>query len=164
MTTSPTPFLAELAQGQDGPPIPRAKRAYFQQRLRNRIFNFLLEKFEEARGKGLTKAALARRIEKSPEQISRWLGAPSNLTLDVTCELLLGIAAEELEPESSSPLAKISSNYSHFHALTDGANCSARVEQEPKNSARAELQSDFDRRNRAEGGASSLTGYTAQRS
>ena len=43
-------------------PIPAAKRAYFQQRLRNRIFNFLLEKFLSGQETGLTKAILSRRI------------------------------------------------------------------------------------------------------
>ena len=104
MTTSQMPFLSELAAEHAGAPIPAAKRAYFQQRLRNRFFNYLLDKFESSRARGLTKATLARRIEKSPEQISRWLGAPSNFTLDVACDLLLGIAAEEIEFESSSPL------------------------------------------------------------
>ncbi len=131
MTTSPTPFLAELAAGPSGPPIPRATRAYFQQRLRNRVFNHLLERFEAARAKGLTKAMLARRIEKSPEQITRWLGAPSNLTLDVACELLLGIAAEEFELSSSSPLAQVEGNYSHFKFLTEGDGATAEYKPQP---------------------------------
>jgi hypothetical protein len=131
------PFLAELAAGPSGPPIPRAKRAYFQQRLRNSFFNYLLTKFEAARAKGLTKATLARRIEKSPEQITRWLGSPSNLTLDVACELLLGIAAEEFEATSSCPLSKVESNFSYFHFLTDGA-CASLESEQNANSMQAE--------------------------
>jgi hypothetical protein len=157
MTTSPIPFLAELAAGASGPPIPRAKRAYFQQRLRNSFFNYLLGKFEAARLKGLTKAVLARRIEKSPEQITRWLGAPSNLTLDVACELLLGIAAEEFEPNSSSPLSKVESNYSHFHILTDGACASPMSAQQPKPSMQAQKAlADSPKRNTRKSGASDL--------
>ncbi len=76
MTISQTPFLTEVAAGHSGPPIPGPKRAYFQQRLQNRIFNFLLEKFIGAQKDGLTKAALARRIGKTPDIINRWLGAP----------------------------------------------------------------------------------------
>ena len=101
MTTSPMSVLYELEQGHDGPAIPAVKRAYFQQRFRNNMFNFLVDRFEIAKMKGLTKAALARRIGKSPEQITRWLGAPSNLTLDVASELLLGICAEEFTPAAA---------------------------------------------------------------
>jgi hypothetical protein len=117
MTFSQMPIFAEIAAGHSGPEIPSSTRAYFQQRLRNRIFNFLLEKFVAAQRDGLTKAALARRIGKSPEVINRWLGIPSNLTIDSVSDLLLGITAEELEPGASSPLKAIQHNYSHFEAL-----------------------------------------------
>lgn len=117
--TSQTPFLTELAAGHSGPPIPLGKRAYFQQRLRIRIFNFLLEKFVQAQPRGLNKNILAKRIGRPPEVINRWLGAPSNLTLDSISDLLLGIASEELEPASSSPLDKVESNYAHFDELVD---------------------------------------------
>src|SRR5271166_3750347 len=117
MTFSQTQFFAEIAAGHLGPEIPSSTRAYFQQRLRNRIFNFLLEKFVISQRDGLTKAALARRIGKSPEVINRWLGIPSNLTIDSISDLLLGIAAEELEPGASSPLKAVQHNYSHFEGL-----------------------------------------------
>jgi hypothetical protein len=117
MTTSQTPFLAELAAGHNGPPISGPLRAYFQQRLRLRVFNFILSKFIEAQKDGLTKAGLARRIEKTPDLINRWLGASSNLTLDTISDLLLGIAAEELLPEAASPLKQRQHNYSHFDYL-----------------------------------------------
>jgi hypothetical protein len=117
MTIYPTPFLVEIAAGHSGPPIPAPKRAYFQQRLRNRVFYFILEKFTSAQKEGLTKAILARRIGKTPDLINRWLGAPSNLTLDTVSDILLGISAEELELESSSPFAQKPHNYSHFGEL-----------------------------------------------
>lgn len=117
MTVSQTPFLAELAAGHRGPPIPQAKRAYFQERARIRLFNFLLDKFVEGQAEGLTKAALARRIGKTPDVVNRWLGAPSNLTINTVSDLLLGIASEEIEFNSSSPLGNVEHNYSHFHEL-----------------------------------------------
>ena len=46
------------------------------------MLNLLLEKFLEGQKTGLTKAALARRNGKTPGLVNRWLGAPSNLTLD----------------------------------------------------------------------------------
>jgi hypothetical protein len=119
MTISPTPFLAEIAAGCSGPPIPASKRAYFQQRLRNRVFNFLLERFISAQKEGMSKASLARRIGKTPDIINRWLGAPTNLTLDSLSDLLLGIGGEEVELQSSSPLAPtVLRNYSHASDLT----------------------------------------------
>lgn len=117
MTTYQTPFLSELMAGHSGPPIPSAKRAYFQERLRIRVFNFLLSKFIQAQAKGLNKNILAKRIGRPPEVINRWLGAPSNLTLDTICDLLLGIAAEEMEPDVSSPIGRVQDNYSHFDEL-----------------------------------------------
>src|SRR5690242_398273 len=96
MPTSPTQFFSELAAGHSGPTIPEAKRIYFRTRLRSRLFNFILERFVREQKRGLTKATLARRIGKSPEVVNRWLGAPTNLTLDTVSDLLLGISAEEL--------------------------------------------------------------------
>ena len=107
------PFFSELASGHDGPPIPEAKRAYFQARLRNRLFNFIVEKFLREQQRGLTKAALARRIGKTPDVVNRWLGAPSNLTLDTVSDLLLGISAEELKPETSLLLNQRPPNFLH---------------------------------------------------
>lgn len=117
MNVSQTPFLSEIAADHFGPEIPSPKRAYFQQRLENRIFGFLLEKFMEAQKNGLTKAILARRIGKSPEVITRWLGAPSNLTLDTISDLLLAISAEELEPGTSSPLRPVKNDDPRFSDL-----------------------------------------------
>jgi hypothetical protein len=107
------PFFSEIAGGHHGPAIPEAKRAYFQARLRNRLFNFIVERFLQEQRCGLTKAALARRIGKTPDVVNRWLGAPSNLTLDTVSDLLLGIGAEELKPETSSLLDQRPTNFPH---------------------------------------------------
>jgi hypothetical protein len=118
MTTSQTQFLSEISAGHNGPPIPEAKRAYFQARLRNRLFNFILEKFGEQQKNGLTQAALARRIGKKPDVVNRWLGSPRNLTLDTISDLLLGISAEEFSVISSKILDRRPKNYSHWEKLT----------------------------------------------
>jgi len=97
-------FFSELAAGHSGPPIPESKRVYFQTRLRNRLFDYIVGRFVREQKRGLTKAALARRIGKSPEVINRWLGSPSNLETDSISDLLLGICAEELTPQSESLL------------------------------------------------------------
>jgi transcriptional regulator with XRE-family HTH domain len=113
-----TIFLAhvmkELEAGHDGPEIPEAKRVHFQRRLRDQFFDFLRERFEREESNGLTQAKLARRIGKSPEVISRWLNAPSNLTLDSISDLMLGVAAEEPEFDGKSLLNRSASNYTHL--------------------------------------------------
>lgn len=111
MYTSQTQFLSEVAAGHDGPTIPASKRAYYQERFRGRVFDFLLGLFLREKEKGLTQAKLARRIGKSPEVINRWLGSPTNLTLDSISDLLIGIAGEELVPQSKSVLQRAPRNY-----------------------------------------------------
>ncbi len=94
MTTSSTPsFLSEIAGGG---PIPVGKRAYFQARLRNHLYDFVLREFLKMEGSGeLTRADLARRIGVGPDRISKILGTPGNWTLDTVSDLFLGIMAAE---------------------------------------------------------------------
>jgi hypothetical protein len=113
-------FFSELVAGHSGPTIPEAKRVYFQTRLRNRLFDYILGRFVQEQKKGLTKAILARRIGKPPELINRWLGAPSNLTLDTVSDLLLGISAEELTPQSEPLLYQAQRNWIHAAWIEEG--------------------------------------------
>jgi hypothetical protein len=108
-TSRPTHFLSEIEAGNVR--IPPGKLAYFQERLRNRIYNFVISRFFEAERNGLTKALLARRLGSDPAVVSRLLGAPGNWTLDTVSNLLLGIAAEELKPASSSVLNRKPRNF-----------------------------------------------------
>ena len=93
-------FLSEIITGQR---IPAGKLAFFQARARNRLYDLVMDRFSEQESTGLTRAELARRIGKKPEQITRLLGAPGNWTIDTASDLLLGMG-EELA-FSSSPLA-----------------------------------------------------------
>jgi hypothetical protein len=93
MTTShPTPFLSEIVEGS---PIPPSKLGYFRARLSNRIHELVLDAFMklEAMGK-ISRADLARRIGRKPEQVTRWLGAPGNWTIETVSDLLLGMGCE----------------------------------------------------------------------
>lgn len=102
-----------LSEIKSGAPIPLEVRAYFHARTKNRLFDFILSKFIEKEMSGeLTKAELARRMEKRPEVVTRLLSAPGNWTLETVSDLLLGIGAEELEPASSSLLNRPPRNYS----------------------------------------------------
>jgi hypothetical protein len=97
MNTSPTtPFLSEILNGET---IPLGKLAYFRQRLLNRFYDLILGEFLKQEQSGLTKAEVARRIGRRPEQVTRWLGAPGNWTLETVSDLSLAIS--KAEPEAS---------------------------------------------------------------
>ncbi|MGD0332853.1 MAG: hypothetical protein ABSA90_06295 [Xanthobacteraceae bacterium] len=93
MTTSqPNIFLSEVVSGEL---IPPEKLGYFRGRLSNRFHEIVLDLFDELERAGkITRAALARRIGKAPEQVTRWLGAPGNWTLDTVSDLFLGMGYE----------------------------------------------------------------------
>lgn len=116
MPTSQIPsMLSEVAAGL---PIPLEKRAYFHARVLNSFYQFVLGKFlEEERAGRLTKAELARRIERKPEIISRLLGAPGNWGLQTATDLLLGICGEELQPTSAPLLGRPPRNFDHAEWL-----------------------------------------------
>lgn len=101
MRTSQTAFLSEIVSGGSlpliGQPIPAGQRAYFQERLKGRIFSFIIGEFQKQQRKNpdITQATIARRLGKRPEQINRWLSGPSNLTLDTISDLFLAICGGE---------------------------------------------------------------------
>ena len=93
MTTSQaTPFLSDVLGGEQ---IPIGKLAYFRARLSNHIHELVLaEFFRLERGGKINKASLARRIGRKPEQVTRWLGAAGNWTIDTFSALMLGMGCE----------------------------------------------------------------------
>ena len=108
MTTSRNPFLSEILSGQF---IPSGKRAYFQERLRNRIYSLILEEFvHKSEVENLTQKTLANRIGKGPDQINRWLSSPGNWTIDTISDLLLGISGSELALSISKIADQLPSN------------------------------------------------------
>lgn len=95
MSTSPTP---RTPQDSTDEPLTVSEIAYFNQRLRNRIFAAVMEAFaQEVASNRTSKALLARRLDKDPAQITRWFSGPGNWTLDTVSSLLLAMDAE-LEP------------------------------------------------------------------
>jgi len=84
MTTSRTPLMSALADSQVGP----FWRGYFQERFRSDIHEQLLKAFEAS---GLSKADLARKLGRRPEQITRWLATPNNLEADTLADLALAL-------------------------------------------------------------------------
>ena len=97
MTTYPTQYLSDISNGLSEGTIPEEKLVYFRARLKNRIHAMVMDYFVRiVKDKGFTKADLARKLNKRPEQITRWLGGPSNLTLDTVSDLLLAMGHEPL--------------------------------------------------------------------
>lgn len=69
--------------------------SYYRQRYKNRIFSEIVTFFaRESERTGLTKRDLAARLQRDPGLITRWLSAPSNLTLETISDLLLAMGAE----------------------------------------------------------------------
>lgn len=92
MTTSQISFLSEILSNES---IPAGKLAYFRRRLSNRLHALVLSEFARLEKEGkITRAELARRIGRRPEQVTRWLGASGNWTLDTLSDLLLGMKCE----------------------------------------------------------------------
>jgi hypothetical protein len=74
-----------------------SKREVFYQRHRtkNRVFAAIASFFaEEAQAENITKREIARRLSCDPSQITRWLSAPSNMTIEGVSDILLSLGAE----------------------------------------------------------------------
>lgn len=92
MNLQPTSFLSEVINGE---PIPLGQRAYFRERFKSNLYELIINLFIEKEEAGeITRAELARRIDKRPEQITRLLGASGNLRLSTVSDLLLGLGYE----------------------------------------------------------------------
>jgi hypothetical protein len=65
--------------------------AYFEAKLSGLVHQATLRVLKALeRNKGFTKRAFAYRIRRKPEQITRWLSYPSNLTLGTMSAIFLG--------------------------------------------------------------------------
>jgi hypothetical protein len=94
-------------------PIKDREKFYYRQRNKNRLFEKIVLLFaEEAERNGVTKKQIAERLKSDPAQITRWLSAPGNLTLDSISDILLALGAEmDYEPARFADRAK--PNYIH---------------------------------------------------
>ena len=85
-----TPDITEAA-----PVLSTGRLAYYNQRLRNRVFAEVLRAIDNEIAAGrITRANIARRLGKNPSQVSRWLSGPGNWTLDTVSDLLTAIESE----------------------------------------------------------------------
>jgi len=91
-TFQPIPFLSEIL---DGDVIPEGKLAYFRARFSNRLHELVLSTFlKREKESQLSRAELARRLGRKPEQITRWFASPGNWEISTVSDLLLGMGFE----------------------------------------------------------------------
>jgi ribosome-binding protein aMBF1 (putative translation factor) len=97
--------LPEQLMNAEGTELRRFWREYYSETLRH-IVN---EQLNEAILKlGVSKAELAKRLGKRPEQITRWLSSPCNLELETLSDLALALGLRvhtELNPIESPAVA-----------------------------------------------------------
>lgn len=91
MSTSPkTSLISALS---DDASLRPEHVSYFGSQLRHDVHEEVLKLFMKRAADGMTKGELARRLDKRPEQITRWLAAPGNWTFDTAAALALGLGA-----------------------------------------------------------------------
>lgn len=90
-----------LSKPSGSEPIPLGTLAYFCARNKHRAYSLVIGELQNS---GLSQADLARRLRKSPAQLSRYLSGPGNWTLDTLSGLLFAISGAEPEYDVSYPL------------------------------------------------------------
>lgn len=115
MTSQPTSFLSEVLSES---PIRPGKKVYFRERLKSSFHETIVNLFREKRNSGeMTRAELARKIGKRPEQITRILNASGNLRLSTVSDVLLGLGYyADIQPIK---LEEVSRNYSQPSWMED---------------------------------------------
>ena len=96
-----------LSKPKRGEAIPSFDLGFVRGRNKNRAHSVLLEAFAES---GFTKAQLAKMVNKKPEQITRWLGGPGNLTLDSLSDLVFALKGEFFTVQFLNDLERAKSN------------------------------------------------------
>jgi len=118
----PTSQMPKMSTSSTDQPIPLDEIAYHNRRLQNLVFDEVIRAFAVEKKEGrISRALLAKRIDKRPEQITRWLSSPSNSTLDTISTILIGMKAE-LEPRVIFFRDAVKPNYAHpiIDFLTNG--------------------------------------------
>lgn len=93
MPTSRKMLLTSATLNDDR--IPIADIAYERERLRNLVHELVVRSFLDVqKSDGITRSVLAKRLNKRPEQITRWFSGPGNWTLDTVSDLLLAMGKD----------------------------------------------------------------------
>ena len=94
--------------------IDKGTLAYFRNRNRRRLYNLVIREFKKS---GLSQADLARRLDKNPDVVCRWLREPANWTVDTASDLLFAISGAEASYDPKYPLDQPSRNDTRPHWL-----------------------------------------------
>lgn len=93
MTTSgKTEWVTAISD--ESKPLTARHLGYFRGSLRNNLYAEILKLFAAKSKTNFTRADLARRLNRRPEQITRWFSGPGNLRLDTLSDLLLAMGHE----------------------------------------------------------------------
>lgn len=79
---------------------------YFAARCQNEVHDLVLKSYSDALQRGVSRADIAKRLDKRPEQITRWLGSPGNWTLETVSNLLLALG--QIPEFRATPLSSLS--------------------------------------------------------
>ena|SRR5690554_4229414 len=90
----------QAAQPSDHGSIRKVELERMRKANRLALYDMLTATFQES---AMTRTELARRLGKSPSQITRWLGAPGNMTLDAISDLTLALGGAALEFRIEKP-------------------------------------------------------------
>jgi len=96
-----------LSKPRNGDEISLYSLGFVRARNKNKIHSLLLEALHKS---GLTKSDLAKRLNKRPEQITRWLSEPGNLTLDTLSDLVFALRGDFIKVSFEDALSKEKSN------------------------------------------------------
>lgn len=96
-----------LSKPEQGVKIHPFDLGFVRTRNKNKAHSLLLELFEES---NLSKADLAKMLDKKPEQITRWLAGPGNLKLDTLSDLIFAMKGELFTVECKDELSRAKSN------------------------------------------------------
>jgi len=92
VTTSRT--ISVWTEFNESSQLSKKELGYFRGRLSNKLYQTVIGEFRKRESARFSKAKLARRIRKKPEQITRLLAGPGNWTIDTVSDLLLGLGFE----------------------------------------------------------------------
>ncbi len=96
-----------LSKPKRGEKVELFDIAFVRARNRNKAHSALLEEFVRSE---ISKAELAEMLGKRPEQITRWLAGPGNLTLDTLSDLFFALRGTFLELQCKDELSLGKSN------------------------------------------------------
>jgi len=105
-----------LSKPERGKAINKYDLGFVRGRNKNKAHSLLLELFQES---GLSKAELAQMLGKRPEQITRWLAGPGNLTLDTLSELIFAVKGDFFEVRCVDELSRGKSNKGSAQCLAE---------------------------------------------